>query len=612
MNTLKGLGIGLGVGLGISILIALYSCGAEAFALFTCSDSRPFTNMDFIPMLIVSIVTTAIGGLVGFCMDMSEHSYNKQQRKEKELKQMKANEADMHRELINKFNNITGTAFNKANETGRLIVSNDDYRYVKDYLAQNTNSKYIGELKNIYEEYRKRHTECIDRELNKLNNKTETEINGINALILICNHLKHFYIMSNNVSENSVVTMQNTIRYIKDKSFFINGNKYGEINNTLYEKATTDLSVISNMYEKIIREYNKIMSNRSITDLGCISVDFIDMIITAIYGYALLKPFDASKYQSIYSIYESLNYKLYKNVNSSQDPIKFIPPIDGIFSRIIAYSRMGKGVLKQIKSDIDIWVDACISGQEAFYPSELVTLSSGLMWLGEYELELEILRKAASAGAQLKPEVQERLAFLESGGSVGPQLFKDVDLNAFNYDYSSLKWSDADFSNFFKNITFKNTKLTYALAVSEFKKSFKSKFKTQITYEMILSELNKMAEDEYLGEIICRCIKVKSLSEEFEECDDAIIIELEKSTGINHAAILLFYNKIGVNINIQILTIFKPVEEYDIQKNMKLAISLKQETSPKVTQTLESIRDSVARQIDELCGSNPDTGNSIY
>jgi len=45
---------------------------------------------------------------------------------------------------------------------------------------------------------------------------------------------------------------------------------------------------------------------------------------------------------------------------------------------------------------------------------------------------------------------------------------------------------------------------------------------------------------------------------------------------------------------------------------MRLAISLKQETSPKVAQTLDSIRASVARQIDELCGNKPHNNDSIY
>ena len=283
----------------------------------------------------------------------------------------------------------------------------------------------------------------------------------------------------------------------------------------------------------------------------------------------------------------SFNYIL----NYYEDDIYIIPPIDCIFSKIIAYSKMGKGVLKQITPEIMLWVEYCLSSTCELDSDDLITLASGLMWLGEYDLELEILRKAASSGMQLKSSVQERLIFLENGGSVGPQLYTDISKEAFNYDYSSLKWSDNDFTNFFKNLIFKNTALPYALAVSEFRSSFKSKYDNEITYDMILDKLNIMAKNEY---------------------DDAIMITLAEKIGIKHAAILLFYNKIGININIQILTLFIPLEDTDGQKNMKLAISLKQATTPKVTQILDSIRDSVARQIDELCGSNPYANNSIY
>lgn len=601
MNTLKGLLIGAGIGLGISLLIGLYYCGQETCAIFTCSNSRPFTHMNFIPMAVIIIVSTIIGGLVGFCMDMAEHSSTK-----------KYKEKLRHDELIKSFNLCIENAYAKSTVVNRLVISADDYKEVQSFLDSNKNSPYIGELRNIYQNCAKRHLDYIAAELSKLKNKNELQINGLNAMISICNHLYHYSLMGNNQLSNLVVQLQNVARHIKKGSFFIDENKYGQINRSLYNKATVNVENIESIYSNVAKTYDKIISFNSLSALDDFCVDFIDLVIVAVYGYAFLKPFDANKYQKVYSIYESFNYTLYKDKNNTQNHILVIPPIDGIFSKIIAYYRMGKGVLNQIKSEIDLWENACVSGQNGLNPGDLVKLSSGLMWLGEYELELELLRKAASVGVQLKPEVQERLAFLESGGSVGPELYKDIDTNVFNYDYSSLKWNDKDFNNFFKNLAFKNTKLTYALAVSEFKKSFKSKFKTPITYEMILDKLNKMAKDEYLGEIICNCIKVNSLSEEFNEYDDAIIINLTENIGINHAAILLFYNKIGVNINVQILTVFTPVEDADGSKNMKLAISLKQETSPKVTQTLESIRDSVARQIDELCGSNPDAVNSIY
>ena len=109
-----------------------------------------------------------------------------------------------------------------------------------------------------------------------------------------------------------------------------------------------------------------------------------------------------------------------------------------------------------------------------------------------------------------------------------------------------------------------------------------------------------------------KLLKINSLSEEFSDYEEAILIRPIPRIGIMHAGILLFYNKIGININIQILTLFIPMQNEDMQKNMRLAISLKQETSPKVAQTLDSIRASVARQIDELCGNNPHNNDSIY
>lgn len=612
MNTLKGLLAGAGVGLGISLLIGLFSCGQEACALLTCSNDRPFTNMAFIPIVVIMIVSTLIGGIIGFCMDMSDHSVEKQERKRQEEKQRQMNELAMHRDLIYRFNTIIESAYIKSNVYDRLVVTNDDYKHVLDFLGSNASSAYINELKSIYDNYRQKHITFISIELNKIRTEEEFQFNGLSSLILICNHLHHYSIMSNNQMNNLVVQIQNAVRYIKNKSFFIDENEYGKINQSLYEKSIESLETRGNEYINVVKLYEEIMLFRNINSLNNFCVNFIDLITLTLYKYAFLKPFDAAKYQKIYYIWKSLNFRLYENSNDPNNQKSIVPPIDCMFSKIIAYSKMGKGVLNQIKPEIDLWTDACLSGQNGSNPGELVILSSGLMWLGEYELELKLLRKAASAGVQLKPEVQERLAFLENGGSTGPELYKDLNTTVFNYDYSSLKWSDNDFANFFKNLIFKNESLSYALVVEEFKKSFKSKFKTPITYKMILDELNKMAQDEYLGEITCNCIKVNSLSEEFNEYDDAIIINLAESTEIKHAAILLFYNKIGVNINIQILTVFTPVSNIDSQRSMKLAVALKQGISPKVTQTLESIRDSVARQIDELCGSDPDANNSIY
>ena len=610
MNTLKGILIGLGIGVGIDLLIALGSCTANECANLTCSN-KPDTSMLLPIGIVLLIMAVFIGGLIGFAMDMSDKSYEKRKKMAEDEKNRQILEAQVHRDLVNRFVTINETAFKKADNSNNFIRTNDGCKYIIDYLNNNLTSPYYGELKSIYEKYKNNHLKLAQNEILKLKNRREITLNGYNAMIFLCNHLHFYNLMSGNIYTDLITRMRVYIDKIKTRSYFIDEEEYGKINDTLFAMISEQKLNYLQAFSEANVAFEKFINFYKMNDLKNFNSDFFDNTIKAIYGLAFQKPFDVKKYLTASNMLETLCYTLYFSENHNNE-VYFISPIDCLFSKIIGYSRMGKGVLKQIKNEIDFWVDAVATGKTGNNPNDLVILSSGLMWLGEYELELEILRKAASAGVQLKPEVQERLGFLESGGSTGPELHIVNNNDIFNYDYSALKWKNEDFSNFFKNLAFKNTRLNYALAVSEFRKSFKSKFKSPITYDMNLEKMTQMADEEYLNDIECKLVKVNSLSEEFDDYDEAILIKPTENTDINHAGILLFYNKIGVNINIQILTIFIPVQSEDMQKNMRLAISLKQETSPKTTQTLESIRDSAARQIDELCESNPDNDNSIY
>lgn len=525
---------------------------------------------------------------------------------------IKIKEKKKYENLIKNFTFIMENSFKKANNYSILLNCLNDYSeanmFIVNYKNKYKKAPYLNDFLNIYQKYANKHIEIISYEFNKLRNFKEFEHNGRETVVFIYNHLFHYSLMQNGQYNYLVSQVKNAINYNRVHSLFIDSKNYGQINENLYSKINNNTVNSERLYNSVINKYNNITSFNNLNVLRDFDINFINDMIQTLYVLALEKTFNAERYKKIKNIWMSFNYIL----NYYEDDIYIIPPIDCIFSKIIAYSKMGKGVLKQITPEIMLWVEYCLSSTCELNSDDLITLASGLMWLGEYDLELEILRKAASSGMQLKSSVQERLIFLENGGSVGPQLYTDISKEAFNYDYSSLKWSDNDFTNFFKNLIFKNTALPYALAVSEFRSSFKSKYDNEITYDMILDKLNIMAKNEYLEDIECNHIKVKSLTEDFNEYDDAIMITLAEKIGIKHAAILLFYNKIGININIQILTLFIPLEDTDGQKNMKLAISLKQATTPKVTQILDSIRDSVARQIDELCGSNPYANNSIY
>lgn len=616
MKTLYGLLIGAGVGLGISLLIGLVNCGQEACALLTCSNDRPFSEMNMIPIIFIMIICTVIGGVIGLAMDMSDLSYRKRVKREKaaeeqrnaqiiaeknrlaQLEIMKQREEQEHRSFISSFQNVLNSAYETCYTTNELNDGN--YKYVEQYLSNNSNSKWIEEAKRLFNDYRRKH---INEYRDCLKN------GGINNLIVATNHLMHFSNMTNGDFSENAINLKSVVNMLNNKSLFIDSIEYGKILTDTFDPCNEQVTVNDESIVRIENTYSKIIGFNGVQEIKFFNPDFIKELVRELYNLAFSKPFNSDKYKKIFNIYNQFTFQMYDDKKERENSIHIIPSVDGIFSKIVAYSRMGKGVLKQIKGEIDIWVDANLE----LCNQNVVVLASGLMFLGEYEMELELLRRAASNGVQLTSNIQERLAFLENGGSVGPELFNNIPKNVFNYDYSALKWSDNDFNNFFKNIAFRNNSIEYALAVSEFKKSFKAKFKGTLSYDMILESLEQMAQDEYLDDISCELIKVNSLSEDIYEDDEAIIIKVTNDVNISHAAILVFYNKIGININVQILTIFVPNPKVDIQKNMKLAIALKQETSPKVTQIMESIRDSVARQIDDLCERNSNENNSsIY
>ena len=120
-----------------------------------------------------------------------------------------------------------------------------------------------------------------------------------------------------------------------------------------------------------------------------------------------------------------------------------------------------------------------------------------------------------------------------------------------------------------------------------------------------------MAKEEYLSEITCSAVNVDCLSETAELDEKAIlVIPSQTETKADYVGELVFYDRIGINVSIRIISVFIPDKNVDIQTNMNRIISLKQGSQPKLNLILDSIRDSIAREIDKMCENT--TANSIY
>ena len=96
---------------------------------------------------------------------------------------------------------------------------------------------------------------------------------------------------------------------------------------------------------------------------------------------------------------------------------------------------------------------------------QLTSIASSLMWLKAYDSEKTVLQYMLDNGVQMPVKAQERLHSLANGGGKAPNIYNAK--TSSNFDVSSIGWSDADFNNFFDNLSFQEKKLTYSLAMRD-------------------------------------------------------------------------------------------------------------------------------------------------
>lgn len=520
----------------------------------------------------------SIGGAIGRSADNKK----KREKLEREMRELKAN-------ALNRLEAILKNQYAQAENFSKF--SYGDYTEAEKLI--NDNRKYIwyDELTTLYNNYIDMHVTAIDSYIQK-----GSEV----FLRLMINHFYHYCKMNSRGNIQVPEALKEITDFYDKKPYFLDAEKYGQINTEFYNEII-NLNASRNDVEKLHRIYNKITHDKQIVNFN---LDFVKTSLKTLYSVAFQEPFDAQMYSLVYEIYDKYTYSAYDNGYK----VYAIPTFDLMFTKIYSYFRMGKGVLDQISGQIDNWINATRNGNS----SDIILMASGMMWMGNYDLEHRLLKIAASNNIPMEPYVQERLKFLESGGAVGPSMFNVSDNSNFNYDYSAINWQAKDFDTFFRNIIFKNENINYALAIPEFKKSFKSKHQTVITYEKIYDQLLKMAQNEYMSEISCQKVVANSLSETDSFEENAILVIPDKTEiKAEYAGELVFYDRIGVNVNIRIVTVFIPNVDIPAKDNMNRALGLKQGNYPKLNIVLESIKDSIAREIDDLCESGP-VSTDIY
>lgn len=249
----------------------------------------------------------------------------------------------------------------------------------------------------------------------------------------------------------------------------------------------------------------------------------------------------------------------------------------------------GKGTVQQEKEYIDVWLESKINSKNV---KECNLFVSGLAWLELYELELEALHKMVQGNIQLSAELQERLHFLEVGGTSNIKVFEIKPDNNFVYDSSSENWNANECDVFFRKVGMKKLKLNYSLAISSWKKTLPLSSGQNASMNDLYCEFQKMTKD-FDGEVSCTRTKAKAVDLNNVSYPDAVVFQFTSER--NKCLSMLFScEKFGRNLNLTIITLFTPESDMDVESMQKYATAIKSNIY------VDSFRETILQAVDEV------------
>jgi hypothetical protein len=320
-----------------------------------------------------------------------------------------------------------------------------------------------------------------------------------------------------------------------------------------------------------------------------------DGVVTCLWAFAFATPHDPTSFGQASEI---ANFHLAYNTHDEYDKTFRVVGLQSLLADLYVANRMGAGVLEKKKEYLLKWLDVRLKAGDS---TNAARLTSGLMWMKVFDLELEVLRRTAVAGLLTDAKLQERLQFLESGGSKGPGLHDigDAAGDTLQFDYAAVSWSEDDFITFFKNLTYENKLLQYALTVREWSKTLTFSGKPSgVTNDALYEHIKEMVADEYEESVHCVRQSGEILAEGASEEISGILLSPAKDEfGFDHVAQFLNIMKIGKNLNIRFYTLFVPTAA-TAEEQSRQALSLKKNLNPNILAYEDSLRESTIRAIE--------------
>lgn len=355
-----------------------------------------------------------------------------------------------------------------------------------------------------------------------------------------------------------------------------NESNYGTINTYYWN---TMCSLTKAQADSIITKCENYKSLKSY--LSLMSTD-VDAILKCIWFYAASKPFSAQSFNRAVAVFRYFVKRDH---------------VDIVIAELYAKNQMGgdnvvqETVRKKIK-------DFHYTNRD----KQLTSIASSLMWMKAYNSEKTVLQYMLDNGVQMPVKAQERLHSLANGGGKAPNIYNARTSSSF--DVSSIGWSDADFNNFFDNLSFQEKKLSYSLAMRDEDKNLLISSPINLPDNIeIANILNGKFSYEYGNVVKATSKNFVALSGSGKETIPGILIQ---SKECKHMAILVHIARIGKKLSIKFYTLFMPVGA-TANDQKQLAISLFKKLSPTVSTWESSMKDSVLLIIQQILNSGTPT-----
>jgi hypothetical protein len=264
--------------------------------------------------------------------------------------------------------------------------------------------------------------------------------------------------------------------------------------------------------------------------------------------------------------------------------------VESLLAEIYSKNEMGgKNTVNLMIEKIDKWLEMNKNAKK------YEMLASGLAWMELYEVELRVLRAMVKNNLQMSEEVQERLRFLEAGGTSNVKIYDVAPTEDFVFDSSSVEWN-TEFNVLFRKLDMKNLKLNYSLAICTLHKTVHLYDDITFTPDEMNTALVDMIDRKIkaFGDKVSYCKKnARAINLENVIYDNAFIFSFNDEK--NKCASMLFdVDLFGNSLNLTIITLFTP------ETGMKSEIMSRYATAIKSNINIEAFRDTLLQSVEDV------------